>query len=163
MTNEEIFTFEHLYEAYLHCRKSKQHKGEVIRFEIDLAAGKFIGKDVEHILELSIGSKLREEWAREFIDFYNIPTLSVDEVIHEQYSQADLPCDINERFACVMSLLFASEREVETCRTFIREHCDPEYLQVYDLYWVGNDPRRMELINELQEMTMIDEGVGKGR
>lgn len=37
MQLEEIFTFENLYTAYKNCRKSKQHKGEVIRFETDLA------------------------------------------------------------------------------------------------------------------------------
>lgn len=33
----EIFTFENLYEAHKQCRKSKQHKGEVIRFETNLS------------------------------------------------------------------------------------------------------------------------------
>ena len=37
MKIEEIFTFENLYKAYKDCRKSKQHKGEVIRFEVDLS------------------------------------------------------------------------------------------------------------------------------
>lgn len=37
MRLEEIFTFENLYRAYRECRKSKQHKGEVIRFEINLS------------------------------------------------------------------------------------------------------------------------------
>lgn len=37
MKFEEIFSFENLYEAHKQCRKSKQHKGEVIRFEINLA------------------------------------------------------------------------------------------------------------------------------
>lgn len=37
MEIEEIFTFENLYEAYKGCRKSKQHKGEVIRFEANLS------------------------------------------------------------------------------------------------------------------------------
>ena len=37
MELEEIFTFENLYNSYKDCRKSKQHKGEVIRFEINLA------------------------------------------------------------------------------------------------------------------------------
>lgn len=36
MKLEEIFTFENLYEAYKNCRKGKQHKGEVIRFETNL-------------------------------------------------------------------------------------------------------------------------------
>lgn len=37
MRLEEIFTFENLYEAYKGCRRSKQHKGEVIRFEANLS------------------------------------------------------------------------------------------------------------------------------
>ena len=37
MNVDEIFTFENLYEAYKNCRKSKQHKGEVIRFETNLS------------------------------------------------------------------------------------------------------------------------------
>ncbi len=37
MKLEEIFTFENLYEAYKNCRKGKQHKEEVIRFETNLA------------------------------------------------------------------------------------------------------------------------------
>ena len=37
MNLEEIFTFENLYDAYKQCRKSKQHKGEVIRFEANLS------------------------------------------------------------------------------------------------------------------------------
>ena len=38
MELEEIFTFENLYDAYKECRKSKQHKGEVIRFEANLSS-----------------------------------------------------------------------------------------------------------------------------
>lgn len=38
MKLDEIFSFENLYKAHKKCRLSKQHKGEVIRFEINLAA-----------------------------------------------------------------------------------------------------------------------------
>lgn len=37
MTLAEIFTFENLYEAHKNCRRSKQQKGEVIRFEATLS------------------------------------------------------------------------------------------------------------------------------
>ena len=37
MKLDEIFTFENLYSAYKNCRMSKQHKGEVIRFETNLS------------------------------------------------------------------------------------------------------------------------------
>lgn len=38
MKLEDIFTFENLYDTYKDCRKSKQHKGEVIRFETNLSS-----------------------------------------------------------------------------------------------------------------------------
>ena len=49
-------------------------------FERNLEAGKYEGKDVEDILERTISSKLREEWSAEFFDFYNLPTLTPEEV-----------------------------------------------------------------------------------
>ena len=70
------------------------------------------------------------------------------------YTGADLPVDINERFAYMTALITADENQVEACREFIRKHCDPEYLSIYDIYWAGNDERKMEKISELQEMTM---------
>ena len=37
MKLEEIFTFENMYHAHKKCRRSKQHKGEVIRFEANIS------------------------------------------------------------------------------------------------------------------------------
>ncbi len=52
------------------------------------------------------------------------------------------------------ALITADESQVEACREFIRKYCDPEYLEVFDIYWAGNDERKMEKISELQEMTL---------
>ena len=127
-------------------------------FERNLLQGKYKGKDVEDILQRSIGTKLREEWAVEFFDFYNLPILTPEEVVKgmkEGYSQADLPRDISERFGFMTALITADEKQVEVCREFIRKYCDPEYLEIYDIYWAGNDERRQEKISELQEMTSL--------
>ena len=126
-------------------------------FERNLEQGKYEGKDVEDIIQRSISSKLREEWSAEFFDFYNLPTLTPEEVtkgMGEGYTQADLPRDISERFAYMTALITADETQVESCREFIRKHCDPEYLSIYDIYWAGNDERKMEKISELQEMSL---------
>lgn len=37
MNIEEIFSFENLYKSHIKCRKTKQHKGEVIRFEVNIS------------------------------------------------------------------------------------------------------------------------------
>ena len=126
-------------------------------FERNLGQGKYEGKDVEDIIQRTIESKLRMEWASEFFDFYNLPTLTPEEVakgMGKGYTQADLPRDISERFAYMTALITADEGQVEACREFIRKHCDPEYLSIYDIYWAGNDERKMEKISELQEMTL---------
>jgi len=125
-------------------------------FERNLESGKYEGKDVEDILKRSIKSKLRLEWAEEFFDYYNLPTLTPEEVVQgigKGYSEADLPENINERYAYIMALLTANESQVEACREFIRKYCDPEYLSIYDIYWAGNDERKMEKISELQELS----------
>lgn len=137
-------------------------------FEKDLIAGKFIGKNVENLLQISIGTKLREGWAAEFLNFYNIPTLTVEEVVKGTYTQADLPRNINERFACMTSLLLADENQVGICRNFINQYCDPEYRELYDLLWIGTDENRMVKMSELKELAMVyhttqSEGVGKRR
>ncbi len=127
------------------------------KFEKNLQSGKYEGKDVEDILKRSIGSKLRMEWAEEFFDYYNLPTLTPEEVVQgmgKGYTQADLPRDINERFAYMTALITADESQVEACREFVRKNCDPEYLAIYDIYWAGNDERKMEKISELQEMDL---------
>ncbi len=133
-------------------------------FEEDLKNGKFAGKDVEALLKSSLASKLREEWAEEFFDFYNHPTLSVEDIVAKRYTQADLPRDINEKFATMAGLLNAELDEVAECRDFIRKYCDPEYLSVYDIYWAGNDEKRMEKLAELWELDKVsqnDEEISK--
>lgn len=125
-------------------------------FEEDLKNGKFVGKNVENLLKTSLYSKLRDEWAEEFFEFYNNPTLTVEDVMKENYTKDDLPNNINERFAQLSVLLSAKENEIKKVREFVRKNCDPEYLEVYDLCWAGNDPNRAELISELRALDPVE-------
>ncbi len=135
-------------------------------FEKNLVEGKYVGKDVEHLLQMSIATKLRESWAREFLNYYNIPTLTIEQVVNKTYTQADLPRNTNERYASMVALLLADEHQVGTCREFVQQYCDPEYRELYDLLWVGNDEMRMLKMSELQQLELKKgqiEGVGKSR
>ncbi len=60
MTLEEIFTFENIYDAHKWCRKTKQHKGEVIRFEIDLS------KNITSIIKEIVNRKYKLGQYRKF-------------------------------------------------------------------------------------------------
>ena len=119
-------------------------------FEDNLTKGKYKGKDVEHILDTSLKSKLREEWAADFMDFYNNPTISVEDVVAGNYAEADLPQDINERFAYVSGLIGADEKQLPKVRDFIRKYCDPEYVELYDITWVGKSEERAEQLAEVK-------------
>jgi len=119
-------------------------------FEDNLTKGKYKGKDVEHILDTSLKSKLREEWATDFMDFYNNPTISVEDVVAGNYAEADLPQDINERFAYVSGLIGADEKQLPKVRDFIRKYCDPEYVELYDITWVGKSEERAEQLAEVK-------------
>ena len=130
-------------------------------FEDDLKKGEYIGINVEDKLRRNLETKLREEWAKEFYDFYNLPTLTPEEVAEKKYTQADLPSNINEKFAYMAALVSANEEQVEECRNFVRRYCDPEYLSVYDMYWAGDDERRIEKLAELQEKDKETNGRGK--
>ncbi len=131
-------------------------------FEKNLQNGKYIGKNVEDILETSINTKLRSEWARAFFNFYNMPTLSVKEVVEKQYTESDLPTNSNERFATLSALLTANMDEIKICREFIRKYCDPEFLELYEFCWIGKDSSRIEKIMELKmlesEIELREEG-----
>ena len=124
-------------------------------FENNLKTGKYVGRNVENILKTTLYSKLRNEWAEDFFDFYNKPVLSPQDIVNNQYTETDFPTNINERFAQLAGLLTADESQVKECRKFIQEHCDPEYLSVYDIYWAGNDENKIQKIAELQEMDAI--------
>lgn len=63
MKLEEIFTFENLYESHKKCRLAKQHKGEVIRFEIDL------GKNIVKLQEAIVKKKYKLGEYKKFLIF----------------------------------------------------------------------------------------------
>jgi len=124
-------------------------------FEEDLKSGRYIGKDVEDALKRALRSRLREEWAEEFYDFYNNPILTPEDIVKGRYTEQDLPRDMNEKMAYIGGLLGATEEQVGACREFIRKNCSVEDLAVYDIYWARENQERMELIAELDEMEKV--------
>ena len=124
-------------------------------FEKDLKEGKYIGKNVEVALQKTLETKIRDEWAHEFFDFYNNPVLTVDDVVNGNYSQADIPTIKNKKFATIASLLSANEEQFVVCRRFVRDYCNPEMQVIYDMMWAGTDVNRQELISDIQNK-MLD-------
>ena len=63
MKLEDIFTFKNLYQAHKECRKSKQQKGEVIRFEVNL------GVNIVNMMNEIIAKKYELGGYRKFVVF----------------------------------------------------------------------------------------------
>ena len=109
----------------------------------------------EDTLKRSLYSRLREEWAEEFYDFYNNPILSPEDICEGRYTEQDLPRGMNEKMAYIGGLLGATEEQVGACREFIRNNCSAEDLAVYDICWAGKDENRILLLAELDEMEKV--------
>ena len=124
-------------------------------FEEALSKGKLIGKDPEDLLKTSLNTKLRDEWAEEFFDFYNNPTLSVEDILEGNYTEESLPTTINEKLATIAGLLSVDEGNVESIRNFIREYINPEYCAVFDLNWANGNVDRMEKIATLRNKDKV--------
>jgi len=120
-------------------------------FEKGLQSSQFIGKNVEGHLKTILHSKLRDTWAEEFYDFYNNPTLTVEQVLSEDYTPEDLPTNINEELATIAGLLGAGIENIEKVREFIRSNCSPEHLRLFDMQWTRDDMERVEKLQEIKE------------
>lgn len=119
-------------------------------FEEKARNGEFDEIDVEEFLLSTLKSKLRDEWAEEFFHFYNIPTLTVQDVVNHNYTKEDLPKDSNEMFATLSALLLAeTKQELQACRQFIYDHCGEEYCAIYDVHWCGDNDDRLIIMDEL--------------
>ena len=126
-------------------------------FEESLKRGDFDGMNVEDFLKKSLESRLRSEWASEFFNFYNIPTLTVEDVVTKNYTAADAPQTSNEMFALLSSLIQAKPEDLQACRQYILNTCGPEYLSIFDINWVRNDEDRLLVMADLPELSYTNQ------
>ena len=127
----------------------------VKNFEDNLRSGKYRGMNVENIFMRTVGTKLSSTWTEHFFGFYNISTLSPEEVAKGLdsdggYSKDDLPKTPEEKEIYTYELLTADETQVEVCRDFIKKYCSKDNLKLFDKYWAGNDTRRLEMLSKMQ-------------
>jgi len=50
----------------------------------------------------------------------------------------------------VSGLIGADEKQLPKVRDFIRKYCDPEYVELYDITWVGKSEERAEQLAEVK-------------
>lgn len=98
--------------------------------------------------ELLLG-KIGTELTENLMAYAANPPLSLEDVLEGAYDKSNLPTGNDERLALVYNLRRADEEQVKTVRAFIGKNLGPEYQQVYDSIWVGEDDDRALYINSL--------------
>ena len=90
------------------------------------------------ILEADIGLELTES----LLSYAKNPPLSLDEVMEDEYTDADIPKGQDARLALALSLRHATPKQVEKVRQFVETQLGAENRAIFDSVWAGKDDTR---------------------
>lgn len=89
-----------------------------------------------------------EELTRDFTAFCKRATLSIQDVINENYKEEDIAAmDMDEQLATLAGLVPVDERDMTKIRNFVKK-LGPEMCGKFDAQWAGNNEERLEQIQE---------------
>ena len=89
-----------------------------------------------------------EELTRDFTAFCKRATLSIQDVINENYKEEDIVAmDMDEQLATLAGLVPVDERDMTKIRNFVKK-LGPEMCGKFDAQWAGNNTERLEQIQE---------------
>ena len=101
--------------------------------------------NMPRMLEAFIGSDLTDY----FIAFARQKIITVDDVINKRYSTTDVKnMNSSRKYATIISLCSVDEEHLDTIRKFIKNLLGAEFLATFDSLWIGNDKKRLEIIQE---------------
>lgn len=90
-----------------------------------------------------------EELTADFVEFTKNITLSVEDVVNNNYNENEFDfMEIGEKYATILGLVPAQEEQLSEVRSFINNKLGKEMLAVYDSLWISNDPERAQIIAE---------------
>ncbi len=89
-----------------------------------------------------------EELTRDFTAFCQRSTLSIQDVINENYEEEDIAAmDIDEQLATLAGLVQVDESNMPKIRNFVKK-LGPEMCRKFEVQWAGNNEERLEQIQE---------------
>ena len=88
----------------------------------------------------------------DFIDFCQIPTITVQDVINENYKPEDLAeMDMARKMATITALLSVDSENMPKIRKFIKElQGGDELCTKFDVQWAYGDEKRLEQLQEIK-------------
>lgn len=90
-----------------------------------------------------------EEITYDFVEFTKQQVITIDDVLSNNYNNADLEMDTAQKFATAVGLSSVSEEHVEVVRNFMKK-LGAEPRAAFESMWTHGDKKRLELLAELQ-------------
>lgn len=101
-----------------------------------------------------------EDLTREFIEFCQIKIIKIEDVINDNYTEADLEMNLSKKYATIVGLSAVDKENIEIVRNFVKK-LGSEILAVFDNLWIQNDEKRLEVIAELKAQDVLEGGISR--
>ena len=89
-----------------------------------------------------------EDITREFVEFCNQPTITLADVINDNYTEKDVKAlNTAGKYATTMGLTQVDDDNLEKVRGFA-EDLGPEFRAIFDSLWTHDDENRLEIMAE---------------
>lgn len=99
-----------------------------------------------------------EELTRDFIAFVRQKVITVEDVLHGNYSDRDLEMNTAEKFATAVGLSSVDNENMAVIRSFVMK-LGPEIGATFDSLWTHGDEARLEQIAELKMAELAEGGM----
>lgn len=76
-----------------------------------------------------------EEITADFIAFCKLPTITVEDIINENYTEDDIKIDIGRKYATISKLLKVDEKNMPKVRKFVKK-LGAEFVKNFDVQWI---------------------------
>ena len=102
-----------------------------------------------NVLNAVVGENL----TKDFIAFCKLPTLTIEDILEDNYTEDDLEMDLGRKLATVAGLVAVDEDDFSKVREFVKK-LGPEVCKKFEVQWAHGDFYRLALIKELRMMEM---------
>ena len=102
-----------------------------------------------------------EDITREFVEFCNQPTITLADVINDNYTEKDVKAlNTAGKYATTMGLTQVNDENLEKVRGFTKD-LGPEFGAIFDSLWTHGDENRLERMAEARLAEMSVGGIRK--
>ena len=96
-----------------------------------------------------------DDITRDFVGFCNQQVITLQDVLDDNYSDADFQMNTDQKWATTVGLSYVEDKDVEKVRGFVTR-LNPELVAIFDSLWTHGDEKRLEKVAELRLLTAAE-------